>query len=199
MIRIYHARWTRSIRPIWLCHELGLPVEIETIDFSERFRSTPGWRAISPAGKIPVLVDGDQTMFESGAMVDCILERYGDGRLVPQAGTADSALYRQWCWFSEATLIRPLGVSRMIRPGASDEALASEGLSKILECLAVVDRAVAERRYLVGHQFSAADIMMGYSLYLLANFEVLDGGHPGALAYLNRLREREAFQRAVAV
>ena len=71
-------RGTRSVRPIWLCHELELPVEIEPIDFAPAFRDSAQWRAISPAGKVPAMVDGDLTMFESGAMVDYILERYGN-------------------------------------------------------------------------------------------------------------------------
>src|SRR5215472_11044451 len=104
MLRIYHVPGTRSVRPIWLCYELDLPVEVERIDFSQAFRNSPKWRAISPAGKVPALTDDGVTMFESGAMVDFILERYGEGRLRPEPGTAASALYHQWCWFSEATL-----------------------------------------------------------------------------------------------
>jgi glutathione S-transferase len=101
MLKIYHVRGTRSVRPIWLCHELELRCAIEPIDFSEAYRSTPAWRAISPAGKVPAMTDGDLTMFESGAIVDYILERYGNGRLRPSPGTKESAMHRQWCWFTQ--------------------------------------------------------------------------------------------------
>ena len=88
MIKMYHVRGTRSVRPLWLCYELDLPVELEPIDFSSEYRDAPAWRAISPAGKVPALSDGDLVMFESGAMVSYILERYGEGRLRPTSGTA---------------------------------------------------------------------------------------------------------------
>jgi len=109
MIRIFHAKGTRLMLAIWLCEELGVPYEIEVIDFSPEARARPEWRALSPTGKVPVLTDGDLTMYESGAMVDYILERDSGGRLEPAPGTENSALCRQWCWFAEATFARPLG------------------------------------------------------------------------------------------
>ncbi len=198
LLKIYHVPGTRSVRPIWLCHELNLPIAVETVDFSPAFRNSPRWRAISPAGKVPVLTDGNMTMFESGAMVDYILERYGEGRLRPPPGTAESALHHQWCWFSEATLIRPLGLNRILthKEGLS-EPLASEGEQKTRACLEVVERALADRDYLLGAAFGAADVMMGYALFLLANLKVLDDRHPLARAYLERLTGRAAFIRVL--
>ena len=75
MLTFYHVPGTRSVRPVWLCHELDLAVEIEPVDFSPAFRNSPEWRAISPAGKVPDMTDRDMTMFKSGAMGDYILER----------------------------------------------------------------------------------------------------------------------------
>lgn len=109
MLTIYHVSGTRSVRPISLCHELDLPLPITTVDFSPQFRATPQWRAISPAGKETILTDGDLTMFESDAMVDDILERYGQGRLRQPSGTEQSALRHRWCGVSEVTLIGGLG------------------------------------------------------------------------------------------
>jgi glutathione S-transferase len=198
VLKIYHVKGTRSLRPIWLCYELSLPFEIVPIDFSPAFRNSPDWRAISPAGKVPAMTDEDMTMFESGAMVDYILERYGNGRLRPPLGTAQSALHHQWCWFSEATLIRPLGINRLVRhTGDTHDPVAAEGVQKTRSCIEVVDQAVSDRDYLLGEEFGASDIMMGYSLELLASLKVLDGQYPRALAYLERLRTREGFRRAM--
>lgn len=197
MLTIYHVPGTRSVRPIWLCHELDLAVAIEPIDFSPEFRSTPAWRAISPAGKVPALTDGDLTMFESGAMVDYILERYGDGRLRPTPGTAASALHHQWCWFSEATLIRPLGLSGLLRAESGDS-VAADAEQKVREALTVVDHALVDGEFLLGSEFDAADIMMGYSLGLLERFQVLDESYPNAQAYLERLKARDAFRRTTS-
>ena len=200
MLRIYHVRGTRSVRPIWLCYELDLPIEVAPIDFSPAYRNSPEWRAISPAGKVPAMTDGGMTMFESGAMIDYILERYGAGRLRPAPGTADSAIHHQWCWFSEATLARPLGLNRLLRhQPEGHESVAADGEQKARICLQVVDQAVANRDFLLGAEFGAADIMMGYSLQLLADLRVLDDQFPNAQTYLQRLRGRDAFKRAVSV
>jgi len=198
VLTIYHVQGTRSLRPIWLCYELDLPVEVKTIDFSPAYRSSAEWRAISPGGKVPALRDGDVTMFESGAMVDYILERYAGGRLRPPPGTSQSALHHQWCWFAEATLIRPLGTNRFARhKGETAEQLVAEAVEKTRASIGVVEGALANRDYLLGAEFGAADIMMGYSLELLASLKMLDERHPCCLSYLGRLRERDAFQRAM--
>ena len=96
-MKIYHVPGTRSVRPVWLAFELGLKIDVEIIDFSSEYRDSKAWRDISPAGKVPALVDGDLKMFESGAMVDYILARYGEGRLAPSLESQDYAKYRQWC------------------------------------------------------------------------------------------------------
>lgn len=198
MIKIYHVPGTRSLRPIWLCYELDLAFEIDTIDFSPEARKSTEWRAISPTGKVPALTDGDLTMFESGAMIDYILERYGDGRLRPAPGTAESAVHQQWCWFSESTLIRPLGINLLLRKKEeSGNAIAAEGEQKTRECLEVVDQAVSDRDFLLGADFTAADIMMGFTLQLLAKLKLLDAQYPHAQSYLDRLMARDAFKRTM--
>jgi glutathione S-transferase len=195
-LKIYHVANTRSVRPIWLCFELGLEPEIVPVDFSPAYRDSPEWRAISPAGKVPVLQDGELTMVESGAMVDYILDRYGQGRLRPPAGTAARALHQQWCWFSEASLLRPLGLTRALRGGD----LAAEALGKVQEALAVVDAAVNGREFLLGAEFTGADVMTGYALALLEHHGLVrEASQPHVFGYLQRLKAREAFRRAISV
>ena len=197
MLKIYHVPGTRSVRPIWLCHELDLPIEVLTINFSKEFRDTDTWRKISPAGKVPAMQDGALTFFESGAMVDYILERYANGRLAPEPGTAESAIHHQWCWFAEATLSRPLGLHRVLRAGKEDvSVLIEDGKRKIHESLRVVEDALAGRDYLLGPEFGAADIMMGHSLGLFER--LFDGNYPNAQAYLERLKARDAYQQVLA-
>ena len=95
MIRVFHAPGTRSMRVMWLCEELGLEYEVVAVDFSAEYRASPEWRRLNPVGKVPVLIDADLTMFESGAMLQYLLDRYGDGRLQPAAGTPEHAIYLQ--------------------------------------------------------------------------------------------------------
>ena len=109
-MKVYHVKGTRSIRIIWLCSELDLPLTIETIaNFDHEFKSSKSWRKKSPTGKVPVFEDDDLRIYESGAIVQYILEQYGPGDLVPPPKTKERAFYHQWSWFAEATFARPLG------------------------------------------------------------------------------------------
>lgn len=203
MIRIYHAPNTRSIRIIWLCEELGLPYQVDKIDFSPAYRHSPAYRALNPVGKVPAIADGDFTMFESGAIVEYLLERYGQGRLRPAPGTHDSARYLQWSWFAEATFARPLGdiaQHTVVRPESERiPAVAADGKARALLCLDALEVAIAGKQFLLGDAFTAADIIMGYTLFLARRFNVMQAGaHPAANAYYDRLLARPAYAKALA-
>ena len=196
MITIFHAPRSRSVRPIWLCYELEL--EIEIVHVSQEVRATQAFKEVSPAGKVPALVDGDIQIVESGAIIDYLLERYGKGRFQPSPGTRESAMYRQWCWFAEATLIRPLGLYRVLRAEAESSAdLATEAKTKFREAMAMLESGLTGQEFLVGDQFSAADIMMGYSLAMAE--PLLGERYPNTQRYLSRLQARDAFQRVLAL
>ena len=201
-MKVYHVSGSRSVRVIWLCEELGLPCEVETIDFSPAFRATPAWRAKNPTGKVPVLDDDGFTIYESGAMVQYILTRYGNGRLQPTEGWGEGAKFLQWCWFAEATFARPLGDimhHTVFKPEAERiPAVVADARQRALVCLDAVDAAVADSAYLLGDDFMAADIMMGYTLRLAKRTGVLEDAHPHASAYFARLESRPAYQRAIA-
>ena len=200
-IRIFHVKGTRSVRVIWLCEELGVPYEIVPIDFSPDYRNSDEWRAMSPTGKVPAMTDGDMTMFESGAMVQYILEKHGQGRLQPEPGTADSAMFLQWCWFAEATLARPLGdmVHHLfLKPEAERlPEMVVDGEKRARVCLEAVNTTLQGQDYLLD-EYTAADIMMGYSLLLAARVEVLDNQYPLVQAYYEKLQARPGYQIATA-
>jgi glutathione S-transferase len=92
-ITMYHGPpGTRGVRPLWALEELGVPYSVVPVDFSAEYRSTPEWRQMNPVGKVPAMTDGDLTMFESVAMMQYILDRYGGGRLQPVPGTSCAQL-----------------------------------------------------------------------------------------------------------
>jgi glutathione S-transferase len=196
MLRIYHAPRTRGFRVIWLCEELNIPYEIKPVDFSPAYRATPEWRKLNPVGKVPVMTDGSLTMHESGAMVQYVLDKYGENRLQPARGTAEHATYMQWCWFAEATFARPLGEivnhKRMFAANPSQEIMDEMKDRARLSARAVSD-AVAGKIWILGDEFSAADIMLGYTLrlYGLLMGEALPGNVEG---YWTRLTARDAFK-----
>ena len=204
MIEIYHVPNTRGIRPIWLCAELEIAYTVIDVDFSASYRSSPEWRQMNPVGKVPVLVDTDAenlTFFESGAMVQYLLDRYGQGLLQPKPGTPEHALYLQWSWFAEATFARPLGeIVNHLRefPGElTNEAALEEMRNRGRLCIEALVPELRQRDYIAGENFSAADIMLGYSVMLATKFipEPLPAPVNG---YWQRLSERPAFKEAVS-
>ena len=199
MLRIYHAPNTRSIRVIWLCEELALPYQVKTIDFNAEYRASPEWRALSPTGKVPVMTDGNVKMFESGAMMDYLLERYGKGRLRPSEDPAQLAAYLQWHWFAEATLARPLGEivnhGREFPGAARLPEVVKEMANRAAVCLEAVAAHMQDQEFLVNNEFSAADISMGYSL-MLAEMLTPDRMPEGLAEYWQRLKSRPTFVAA---
>ena len=199
MIQIYHVTNTRGIRPIWLCEELGIEYSYTKIDFSQEYRRQPEWRAMNPVGKVPVLEDGDLRMFESGAMVEYILTRYGKGKLHPDPSSDAYAHYLQWLWFGEATLSRPLGEivnHRREFPGELEiPAVVSEMGNRAGECLLAISDAVDGQQFICGDEFTAADIMVGYGLHL-SEMLVPDKMPEKLAPYWARLKARTGFQIA---
>jgi glutathione S-transferase len=196
MLKIYHAPRTRGFRVIWLCEELGIPYEINPVNFSPAYRARPEWLKLSPVGKLPVMTDGKLTMYESGAMVQYVLDKYGDNRLEPARGTAEHALYLQWSWFAEATFARPLGEivnhKRVFAENASQE-IIDEMKGRARQCAHAIGKAVDGQPWILGDEFSAADIMLGYTLRLYG----LLMGEPlpdSAESYWARLCARDAFK-----
>jgi glutathione S-transferase len=204
MIRFYHAPGTRGVRPIWLCEELGINYEVEMIEFTKEYRETPAWRKISPLGKVPVMRDSeanDLLMYESCAMVQYLLDRYGDHKLQPQYGTPEHAIFQQWCWFSESTFARPIGEivnHRREFPGDTRIlAVEEEMQNRAEQCAVVVGNAMADQTFILGDEFSAADINLGYTIMLAEKF--LPNGLPDNLTpYWQRLSTRPAFVKATS-
>ncbi len=194
---------TRSIRIIWLCGELDVPLQVETIArFDADFKASPDWRAKSPTGKVPVFEDGDLVIYESGAIMQYLLAKYDDGKLVPPLNSEDGAMYLQWCWFAEATFTRPLGdisQNRFIKaPQDRIPEVIPDAKNRALLCVEAIDAALGKNEYLVACGFTAADIMTAYSLLLGQRLEVFSDEYPNVNRYLRLLLKRPALQRAVA-
>jgi len=198
MIKLYHAPLTRSVRIYWLLEELGIPYELETVTF--KADNLPFGQS-TPAGKLPAIQDGDLTMFESGAILEHILERYGNGRLAPPSGSPLRGPYLQWVHFAEATAFPPLGnIAWHVLFKKDAEAVPTviaDYRSWAEAALRVVEGALSRREYLLESGFSGADIMMGFTLQCAKWLGALPDRFPNATGYLERLEVRPAFQKAV--
>ena len=202
MIKLYHAPKTRSVRVLWLLEELGLPYDLVVMPFTQEALKSAEFLRVNPCGALPAIEDGDVTMFESGAILEYVLERYGNGRLAPPPGTPARARYLQWVHFGEASLLPPLGdiaQHAIFRPEAERiPAMVADGRRRATAKLDVLEQALSGSPYLCGEAFTAADIMVGYGVALTRLLGVLGDGHPRVGAYLARLEKRPPFQKAFA-
>jgi len=198
VLKLYFAPRTRAVRVRWLLEELELPYELQRVTF----KRTAGQFFIqdTPTGKLPTLVDGDVVMAESGAIVQYILGRYGAGRLAPAQDSADWPAFLQWLHYAESTAFPPLGILVWLtlyrQDAAQHPALVDDARQRIATTLTRVEQALAGRSYLVGETFSAADIMMGFTLVAAAALGQLGPEFPSLRAYVERLQARPALQRA---
>lgn len=173
-----------------------MPLQVETVSFSPEFRMSEEWLQKNPVGKVPVMEDGDLMMFESGAMLQYILDRYADDRLQPSPGTPEHAIYLQWSWFAEATFARPLGEIVNHRRHFAPEIpeVIEEMKNRVELCISAVNDAIRDKEFITG-DFSAADIMLGYCLMLCARLVPADN-YPEAIRYWQGLSARPGAEKA---
>jgi len=199
MLALYYAPRTRSVRIRWLLEELALPHELRRVPFEPpRAMFTQS----TPSGKFPVLVDGDVVIFESGAILEYVLERHAGGRLAPPVGSALRGPFLQWVHFAESTAFPPVGIivwHTFYKQNAAEvPSVIEDARVRALAGFDVVERALAGRDFLLGEEFSGADVMMGFTLEAARVMGLLGDAHPNLGAYLLRLESRPAFQRATA-
>ena len=198
MVTLYYAPRTRAVRVRWLLEELGLPHELHRVTFKP---PTKPFTQDVPLGKIPVIQDGDVTICESGAIIEYILERYGNDRLAPAIGSPRRGEFLQWLHFAEATAFPPLGIivwHTLFRQDADQvPSVIASARERADAALEFVEKALVGKTYLLGDEFSAADVMMGFTLAAARDLGVLDAGYPLLGAYLARLEARPAFRKAI--
>ncbi len=213
MIIVHHLNNSRSQRILWLLEELGIPYEIKFHERDPKTMLAPAsLKAVHPLGKSPVIVDGDVTVAESGAIVEYLLERYGQGRLIPAAGTPERLKYTYWLHFAEGSAMPPLLLKLIfdrietgpmpffIRPIARGIAQKVKGAfiqPQITRQLDYMEAEIAKTGWFAGSQFSAADIQMSFPLEAAAARGGLDASRPQLMAWLKRIHALPAYQRAL--
>jgi glutathione S-transferase len=203
MITLYHSRLSRSVRVRWLLEELGVPYQIAALEFSPASLRSAEHLARHPLGQVPVIEDDGLVLFESGAILQHIMERHGDGGLLPPAGTAERSLCWQWFHFGETAVGRYFGdIVRSHHRKTEAERVPSviaEARERFAGSVRVIESALGDRPYLLGDRFSVADIMVSYApIVARALKELGEVQHPRAVAYARSLRARPACQRALA-
>ncbi|HXE66693.1 MAG TPA: glutathione S-transferase family protein [Rhodanobacteraceae bacterium] len=191
-IKVYGVLPTRVLRVLWLLDELGLEYEwIPTEPFSEETRS-PAFRALSPTGKVPVLVDGDVVLTESSAIQLYLAEKYPAARLIPEDIAQRAQMYR-WIFFLVTEIEQPLWrIARNTVIYPEEERLSGDVATATRECkemAAVLEKHMRGREYLVGDRLSVADLNAAYTLDWAREAEML-GDAPVLGAYVERMYAR---------
>ena len=193
---------SRSHRVRWLLEELGLDYELARLRMTREDLKNDGYLAKNPLGLVPTLEDGETVVFESGAVVEYLLETYdSEHRFLPALGSPERAWTRAWLHWAEASASPPLSdylAHTVVRPEPKRIREVAEDANKRLgRVFDAIERALEGHDYIAGSEFSAADIMLGFTLHMSRMLGVLGDGHPAALAYYERLAARPAFQRAL--
>lgn len=198
MLTIYHAPCTRSLRIRWLADELGLSYSMHEMSYYTNERHEPAFRAISPMGSLPVVVDDGFALIESGAIINYMLHKFGGGRFSYAAGTHEAALVDQWmCWSESLFAIHqriywdhcvpfPAGLENPTPQVGMDAKAAA------LRYLDMFENAVGKDGYIVGDDLTGADFMLSFPFYL-ASLEGWFENHPNTAAYVNRITARPHF------
>lgn len=213
MIIVHHLNNSRSQRILWLLEELGLEYEVKRYDRDPTTMLAPeSLRAVHPLGKSPVITDGALTLAESGAIIEYLVDRYGDGRLAPPIGTPERLRYIYWLHYAEGSAM-PLLVLRLIfnkieaspmpffvRPIARlivDRVRQSFIEPQIALHLGYLEAELEKSLWFVDSEFTAADIQMSFPLEAAAARSGLDISRPKLMDFLDRIHARPAYRRAL--
>jgi glutathione S-transferase len=213
MVVVHHLNNSRSQRVLWLLEELGVPYEVKRYERDAKsMLAPPALLAIHPLGKSPVITDGEIVLPESGAIIEYLVDTYGNGRLKPPAGSAQRLKYLYWMHYAEGSAMPPLLLRLVFNRVANNP--APWPISAIARRIATtVDKSFIEpnltrhlnfmeaeltaQTWFAGEEFTAADVQMSFPLEAAASRGGLNASRPKLMAFLERIHGREAYKRAL--
>jgi glutathione S-transferase len=200
MLTVHHLGISQSDRIVWLCEELEIPYKLVRYERDPVTRMAPaGYKALHPFGTAPVITDGDLVLGESGAIIEYIIAKHGGGRLAVTSDRPEFADYLYWLHFANGSMMPSVSIDLiMTRLGVSLQTEAARALRVRGDlAYAMIEKRLGVVDYFAGNTFTAADIIMLFSLTTMRVFAPRDlSAFPNIRAYLKRIGARPAFQRA---
>lgn len=194
-MKLYWCPQTRSTRALWMLEEAGVAYELERVDIQKpERRNTDEFLEASPMGKVPALVDGEVRMSESAAICLYIGDRYGPGKLAPAIDDPARGKFLYWLMYTPA----------VIEPSMSEKFNGVEpnrhrsGWGDFELMIETLERGIADRTWILGDTFTAADVMLGSSVVFMRMFDMLPASE-ALTAYADRCLARPAYQRAIEI
>ncbi|HEX2559443.1 glutathione S-transferase family protein [Phenylobacterium sp.] len=195
-ITLYHSPASRAFTAYWMLEELGVPFRVKTVDIRKGEQKAPEYLKLNPAGKVPTVVDGEAVISENPAICIYLADRYGYGTLAPRIEDPRRGAYLKWMVYSTAVVepVRALHSAGLRLPPPNPGEFGS-GFGEFEDMLRVLREALSGRRYLLGAEFTAADVMLG-AVISMSLYDKELPEDPVLLDYNARLTCREAYQRA---
>ena len=202
MIKLYLTPNTRAGRIAWILEELDMEYELEILPFTKEGLKSPEHRARHALGRVPVIEDGDISIFESGAIIQYILDRYDNKGLKPEIDSNEYPYYLQWFHYCEGMVMPPMNqivVQTVLLPeDRRDEKVLNQATNLLSKALTPVNKFLENRDYLIG-DFSAADCMLGHSCFMANRFGTVSNDMQNIKRYISNIESRPAFQKAIVL
>lgn len=192
MVQLYWSPRSRSFSGLWILEEAGQPYERVLTDISTGAQKKPEYLAINPMGKVPALKDGDATIAEAAAICAYVAERYPQAKLAPPVGDPRRAKYLQWLFFGPSC-IEPALIQIFTKLDVPSSTAAWGDATQVFD---VLDKALEKGPWLLGDDFSAADVVIGSGLNFAIRLFKMVPTRPAFDRYLDACAARPAFQRA---
>ena len=215
MVTVHHLNNSRSQRVLWLLEELGIDYRVQHYArHAKTMLAPPELLKVHPLGKSPVITDGDVTVAESGAIIDYLIERYGNGRLQPAAGTPERLRYNYWMHYAEGSAMLPVLLKLIftmmpkqpmpffVRPvvrGIAGNVCTAFVDPMIKLHLDFMEGELAKSEWFAGPEFTAADVQISFPIEAAAARGGLDSTWPRLSAFLQRIHARPAYRKALEV
>ena len=215
MLVVHHLENSRSQRVLWLLEELGVPSEVVRYERHKVTMLAPAaLKLVHPLGKSPVIVDDGVVVAESGAIVEYLIERYGDGRFAAKPGTPEQRRERYWMHFAEGSLqpllllklvfdkVETATVPFFIKPVVKGIAQKAKGLlvaRQLVEHLDFIEQSLQQSLWFAGDDITGADVMMSFPAEAAVARGGLDQSRPKLMAFVARVQARPAWKKALEV
>ena len=193
-IKLFHHPWSRAATCVWMLEEIGEPYELEYVDIRAGAHKSADHLARNRMGKLPVLFDRDATICEVAAIGIYLADRYAHGRLAPALDDPRRGAYLRWAFYAPS-VIEP---ASMARSSNWEYQPSSAGFGTYEDMVVTLDDGLTGKSYLLGDQFTMADIIVGATVRWMLQFGMMEAT-PTIGAYAERLGERPALQRANAI
>jgi glutathione S-transferase len=214
MITVHHLNASRSQRVPWLLEELGVPYEFKLYQRDAKTKlAPPELKRVHPLGKSPVITDGDRVIAESGAIIEYIVDQYGNGKLKPAADSPERLRYTYWMHYAEGSAM-PLLVMRLIF-GFIEKQPVPFFIKPVVKGIVgkvnksfldpqfklhfdFIEAELGKSEWFAGKEFTAADVQMSFPMEAAAARANLGSQYPKIKAFVDRIHARPAYQRAAA-